>query len=96
MPQILAEIEKNSTSEIAFSPVKFLDVFVLVYALMGLFEIEISVLNILSAKSLTLRENYTFSLVIAAINCFQVLFGSILRISIFIVLSSDSVRKYYE
>ena len=95
-PHFLREIEKNSESEIPFAPAELLDYFVWIYVLMGFFAVGIAVLNTLSARFLALRENRTFSFVVAGINCLQMPFGTILGVFTFIVLLRDSVRGSYE
>ncbi len=95
-PQLLREMEQNSAGEMPFSPNAFLDLFIWIYVIMGLSLIALAVLNILSARFITLRKNRTFSLVTAAINCLQLPFGTILGVFTFIVLLRDSVRQTYQ
>ena len=51
--------------------------------------------TIYSARCLARRERRTFSVVMAAINCLSVPFGTALGVSTLIVLSRDSVRQLY-
>ncbi len=95
-PKVLDEMEKNATGEMVFSPTEFLDLFAWFYVLMGFFAVGLAVLNILSARFLTLRKNRTFSLVLAGINCLQMPFETALGVFTFIVLLRDSVRNSYE
>lgn len=53
-------------------------------------------LNFLSATFLRQRRNRIFSIVVAAIDCIQIPFGTLLGIFTIMVLSRESVRAVYE
>ena len=76
-------------------PKAFLDAFIWFYLFMGLILLSGLVANVLSGLFLWQRRHRVFSLVIGALNCIQVPFGTVLGVFTIIVLSRESVRKLY-
>jgi hypothetical protein len=66
------------------------------YVAIGLLLVAFGLMNILSGIFLRTRKYRTFSFVVAAINCFQIPFGTILGVFTIVVLIRDSVRELYE
>jgi hypothetical protein len=76
-------------------PQGFLKVFVWFYFFMGALFMTVFILNLLSGYFLRQRTHRTFSIVVGALDCLQVPFGTILGVFTIIVLVRDSVRKLY-
>jgi hypothetical protein len=76
-------------------PQVFLDVFVWFYVFGGVILLAGLVLNVLSGIFLLRRRHRLFSLIIGALNCLQIPFGTALGVFTIIVLSRDSVRELY-
>ncbi len=55
-----------------------------------------AVMNVLSARFLGRRRHRVFLLVIAALDCLWVPFGTVLGVFDFLVLSRDSVRRLFQ
>ncbi len=76
-------------------PKGFLDAFIWFYLFMGVIFLIAFVLNLLSGFFLWQKKNRMFSLVIAAMDCIQIPFGTALGIFTIIVLSRETVRELY-
>jgi len=72
-----------------------LGIFGMIYGCAGMILIIKLVGNILSAKYMKQRRKRMFSVVVAAINCLAIPFGTILGVFTLIELSKDSVRQGY-
>jgi hypothetical protein len=79
-----------------FSPPQFMHVMVWFYLFMGLVCVAGSALNLLSGLFLRQRKNRVFSLVVAAFDCLQIPFGTVLGVFTIIVLMRDSVCEWYQ
>jgi hypothetical protein len=79
-----------------FAPDKFFGVLIWMYVFFGAIMVTAAVLNLLSGLFLLRRKHRMFSVFVAAFNCLQVPFGTILGVFTIIVLSRDSVRQLYE
>lgn len=69
--------------------------FIFFYVLAGMIILAVCILNILSGIFLRQRKHRTFSTVIAALDCFQIPFGTALGVFTIILLQRDSVRQSY-
>jgi hypothetical protein len=76
-------------------PQGFLKVFVWFYFFMGALFMTVFILNLLSGCFLRQRTHRTFSIVVGALDCLQIPFGTVLGVFTIIVLARDSVRKLY-
>jgi hypothetical protein len=76
-------------------PQAFLDIFIWFYLFGGAMLLLGLVLNVLSALFLSQRKHRLFSLIIGALNCLQIPFGTALGVFTIIVLCRDSVREMY-
>ena len=65
------------------------------YAIMGTWFITSGVLNVLSGLFLRARKHWTFSIVVAAIDCLHFPLGTVLGVFTIIVLIRPSVRELY-
>lgn len=74
---------------------EFLKIFIWFYVVFGVLFIIAAILNVISGICLRQRKYRTFSLVIAAMDCLQIPFGTALGIITLIVLMRDSVRTSY-
>ena len=70
-------------------------VFSIFYGLFGFWIVAAGVLNLLSGCFLLRRRHRIFSIVVAAFNCLQVPFGTVLGVFTIVVLTRDSVRRNY-
>ena len=77
-------------------PEAFFSIFKWFYMFMALFFIIGGISNLLTGLWIRRRQHRWFSIVIAALNCFQVPFGTILGVFTLIVLMRPSVRELYE
>jgi hypothetical protein len=77
-------------------PREFFSFFAWVYGVFAFVLVTGGVLNLLSGLWLRRRVNRAFSFVVAALDCLQVPFGTVLGIFTVVVLSRDSVRRLYE
>ena len=77
-------------------PQEFFAFFKWFYLIFGALLILGSVCNLLSGLWINARRNRMFSLVVGAINCFQVPVGTVLGIFTIIILMRDSVRDLYD
>lgn len=60
-----------------------------------LFGLTMAVMNFLTARFITARENRMFCMVVAAINCLNAPLGTLLGVFTFVVLSRDRVRALF-
>lgn len=77
-------------------PAEIMTIFKWMFPAIGVFVAACAAVNILSAIFLQRRQNRTFSLVVAGLNCLHFPFGTALGVFTFIVLMRDSVRALYE
>jgi hypothetical protein len=76
-------------------PAVFFQIFKWVYLFGGMFFVMGAVLNLLSGMFLRRRKNRTFSIIVAALDCLQIPFGTALGVFTIMVLVRDSVRELY-
>ncbi len=69
--------------------------FSLVYAALGFWLTALLVLNLLSGIFMKRRRARVFSLVVGAINCVHVPFGTVLGVFTLVVLTRASIRREY-
>jgi hypothetical protein len=77
-------------------PREFFAMFKWFYVMFGVWLVASFILNLLSGAFISRRENRTFSLVVAFINCIHIPFGTVLGVFTIIVLLRPSVREAYE
>jgi len=77
-------------------PPEFFAIFKWFYAIFGFVLVTAAVANLLSGLFIRKRKYWTFSLVVAGMDCLQIPFGTVLGVFTFIVLLRDSVRETYE
>jgi hypothetical protein len=90
------QIWKKSPHPPPFTPEQFMAMFVWFYVIFGVMLILAAVLNLFSGLFLLRRRHRVFSIVVAALNCLQVPFGTILGVFTILVLSRESVSKTFE
>jgi len=78
-----------------FSPASFLSIFIYFYVGIGALFLAVTVLNLLSGLWLRRQRHRAFSFVVAAIDCLQVPFGTVLGVFTIIVLARESVAALY-
>jgi hypothetical protein len=76
-------------------PQDFLKVFDWFYFFMGALLMTVVILNLLSGLFLRQRTHRTFSIVVGALDCVQIPFGTVLGVFTIMVLARDSVRNLY-
>ena len=76
-------------------PEEFFALFKWFYALMGAWYGSSLVLNVLAGIYLRARKHRTFCIVVAALNCLHMPFGTVLGIFTIVVLARDSVRNAF-
>jgi hypothetical protein len=76
-------------------PFDFFAVMKWVYVIMAMFFVASAALNLLSGLFMRSRQHRTFSIVVAAINCLHMPFGTALGVFTIVVLVRDSVRELY-
>jgi hypothetical protein len=76
-------------------PAEFFQIFRWFYLVMGLAMAVAFLANVASGIFLRQRKHRTFSLVVAALNCLQIPFGTVLGVFTIIILMRESVRKAY-
>src|SRR5579871_2094491 len=91
MSMFFAHPERWQTKGGPVLPSQFFAVFIWFYLFVGMVLVAACVLNVLSGIFLRQRKHLTFSLVIAALNCLQIPFGTALGVFTIIVLHRDSV-----
>jgi hypothetical protein len=77
-------------------PAEFFTIFKWFYLLFAIWLIASGLLNAFSGWYIHARKHRTFSLIVAAINCFYVPLGTVLGVLTIVVLLRDSVRELYE
>ncbi len=77
-------------------PKEAMAIMITFYAIFGLLACAMAAANFMSARYIKKRKNKTFSIVVAAINCLQMPFGTILGVFTIIVLMRPSVQSGYE
>ena len=76
-------------------PREFFAIFKWIYLAAGLCLILAAISNLLSGLFIRDRKHRTVSLVIAALNCLQIPFGTVLGVFTIVVLVRDSVSQLY-
>ncbi len=71
-------------------------IFIIFYIVMGVIICAFAIANFMSARFIKKRKNKTFSFVVAALNCIQMPFGTVLGVFTIIVLMRPSVKSGYE
>lgn len=71
-------------------------VFIVFYVFGAFWLLASATLNILSGIFMRMRKHRTFSIVVSAVNCLQIPFGTILGVFTIVVLARESVRELYE
>jgi len=79
-----------------FNPQDFFKVFIWFYIFMGFCLLLAAVGNVISGLFLRKQKNRVFSIVIAALDCLQVPFGTVLGVFTIVVLLRPSVIELYE
>jgi hypothetical protein len=87
---------KNSKNPPPKPILDFFQYFIWFYVIFGAFLFLAIILNLISALCLHQRKCRTYSLVIAALDCLQIPFGTALGVMTIIVLVRDSVRLSYD
>jgi len=77
-------------------PEKFFSLFKYFYLIFGAISILAAIGNLLSGLFIRARKHRGFSFAIAALNCLQIPFGTLLGVFTIIVLARDSVRELYD
>lgn len=95
MHTVFANPEMWKAQKEAPPPKEFFQVFIWVYFISGAALVLASVLNLLSGVFLLRKRNRIFSIVVAALNCFQIPVGTALGVFTMLVLSRESVREWY-
>jgi hypothetical protein len=95
MHSMFSNPEKWNAHREAMPPKEFLDAFVWFYLFMGVILLLGFVLNVMSAVFIWQQRHRIFSLVVAALDCFQIPFGTALGVFTIVVLSRESVRQQY-
>ena len=96
MRAILDNPEMLKGGRSAGPPPEFLAMFKWFYAIFSVAAILAVLGNLLSGFYIRARRNRTFSIVVAALDCLQVPFGTVLGVFTIIVLVRESVRELYE
>lgn len=87
------EMWKNAKDQ---PPPQLFAMFKWFYLFMGFLLIMAAVGNLLSGLYLRARKHRTFSIVVAALNCLQIPFGTVLGVFTIVVLVRESVCQLYE
>lgn len=77
-------------------PPELFPIMIAVYVVVGLFLVACGVLNLMSGFYLRQRKHWTFSIVVAGINCLHMPLGTVLGAFTMITLSKESVKELYE
>lgn len=77
-------------------PELFFQMFFWIYLFVGAWCVISGVMNLLSGLFLRARRHRTFSMVVAALNCLHIPFGTVLGIFTLVVLSRESVCQLYD
>jgi hypothetical protein len=83
--------DKNQTPP----PAAFFALFKLFYVIIGAWFTVSGILNLISGFCLRARKHRTFSIVVAAVDCLHIPFGTVLGVFTLAVLVRDSVRELY-
>lgn len=78
------------------SPEAFFSIFKWFYLFFGVVLVLSALVNVLSGLFIERRRFRTFSMVVAAIDCIQIPFGTVLGVFTLVVLVRDSVMEVYE
>jgi len=70
-------------------------VFIVLGALLFLAGVTMAICILIAGRSLALRKNYSFAMVIACIECLFIPFGTILGVFTIVVLSRESARELF-
>ena len=92
-PQMWRQTGQNAPP---FDPRAFFGLFKWFYLFMGIWTVAGMGLNVVSGWCIARRKARIFSLVVAAINCLKLPFGTVLGVFTLIVLSRPSVQQAYE
>lgn len=95
-PQMWQQAQQHQHQQPPFNPQDFFKIFVWFYAFFGLILVLGAALNIISGLFLRKRKNRVFSVVIAALDCLQIPFGTVLGVFTIVVLMRPSVIELYE
>jgi hypothetical protein len=76
-------------------PQSIMNIFIIVYFIIGVLLAVSGVLNLLSGLFLRQRKHRMFSLVVGCLNCLHIPFGTILGVFTIMVLTRNSVRETY-
>ena len=87
--------ERDNTQN-SIDPIEFFEHFKWVYLVMGIFILLVVVLNLLSGVFLRNRKNRLYSLVIGALNCFSIPFGTVLGVFTIALLQKDRIKELYK
>jgi len=87
------EVWKNQKQPMPVPPEKIFAVMKWFYLAMGIWFVTSGVLNVISGLCLRARKAWTFSLVVAGINCLHLPLGTVLGVFTIVVLTRDSVRE---
>ncbi len=77
-------------------PKEIMAIMIVFYVVFGLLVGAMAAANFMSARYIGKRRNKTFSIVVAAVNCVQIPFGTVLGVFTIIVLTRPSVQSGYE
>ena len=77
-------------------PPQLFAVFKWIYAFGAVCLVLAAIGNLLSGLYLRARKNRMFSIIVAALNCLQIPFGTVLGVFTIVVLVRESVRELYE
>lgn len=77
-------------------PAEFFGIFKWFYVIFGTAIVAGGGLNLLSGIFIRKRINRTFSIIVAALDCLQIPFGTMLGVFALVVLLRDSVREAYD
>lgn len=91
-----SSVPATSTAQFSGFPKGMMAAMVGFYVVFGLLAAAMATANFMSGKFIKLRKNKTFSIVVAAINCVQMPFGTVLGIFTIIVLMRPSVQSSYK
>ena len=86
----------TATAPFTGFPKEMMAIFIIFYIVMGVIISAFAIANFMSARFIKKRKNKTFSFVVAAINCIQIPFGTVLGVFTIVVLMRPSVQSGYE
>lgn len=90
------EIWKGTGGAFHAPPAGVFQVFAWFYVAMGMVCLVSGIANVLSGLFLQRKKHRTFSLIVGAVNCLQMPFGTVLGVFTLLVLLRESVRQSYE